>query len=75
MPDTVAYAQSSSVEAVAHACECVWASVVRCTHKDIVDYVLSPFAAGEREVRDVMSTQAMAWVETLLESAGHADGS
>jgi peptidyl-tRNA hydrolase len=36
---------------------------------DIVDYVLSPFTPMERQAREEMLTQAVMYVDTLLQSA------
>jgi len=38
--------------------------------EDIVDYVLSPFTDEEAEARQMMITQAVTWVETLLTAPG-----
>jgi len=40
--------------------------------EDMVAYVLSPFTAQEAEARDMMMTQAVTWVETLLEAPGQS---
>ena len=37
---------------------------------EVVDYVLSPFAAQEAEAREMMIAQAVTWVETLLKAPG-----
>jgi len=38
--------------------------------EDIVAYVLAPFTDEEAEARQTMITQAVTWVETLLEAPG-----